>query len=350
MRPVSAFAKVGISTLVAGAIGAVLAAWWLPDWLPPAAGVEADREDTLYLWLLVVSALIFCVVVGFLGYSMVKFRARPGDMSDGAPIHGHTGLEIIWTVIPIVIVLAFAVAATIVLNRNESLKKGHMVVNVTGKQFAWSFTFPKRGHLQTGILALPVGRQVEFRLHAPDTDVIHSFKIPALRIGEDVVPGTPTTVDATPTKVGTYAIVCAELCGIGHSQMRNILVVMKPADWNAWLAKQRQLAKAPPPSQSGGGNTDAAATFSSAGCNGCHTFQPANATGTVGPDLDNLTADAAKYGKGETPEQYVRESIVDPDKVVVSGYQPGVMPTTFGTSLSSAQIDALVSYLLKGGG
>jgi cytochrome c oxidase subunit 2 len=270
-------------------------------------------------------------------------------MSDGAPIHGHTGLEIVWTIIPIIIVLGFAVAATIVLNRNESLKKGHMVVNVTGKQFDWAFTFPKRGHLHTGILALPLGRQVEFRLHAPPTDVIHSFKIPALRVGEDVVPGTPTTLVATPTRLGTYVIVCAELCGIGHSQMRNILVVMKPADWNRWIARQKQLAKAPPPSPSGG-TTDAAATFTSAGCSGCHTFKPAGSTGTTGPDLDNLTASAAKYGKGETPAQYVRESIVDPGKVVVSGYQNGIMPSTFGTSLTSAQITALVSYLLKGGG
>jgi len=349
MRSVSAFAKVGICTLVAGVIGAVLAAWWLPDWLPPAAGVEAHRQDTLYLWLLAVSSIIFCLVAGFLGYSMWKFRARPGDMSDGAPIHGHTGLEIIWTIIPIIIVLSFAVAATYVLNRNESLQRGHMVVNVTGRQFDWAFTYPKRGHLHTSILALPLGRQVEFRLHAPPTDVIHSFKIPALRVGEDVVPGTPTTVVATPTRLGTYIIVCAELCGIGHSQMRNILVVMKPADWNRWIAKQKQLAKAPPPSQSGG-TTDAAATFKSAGCSGCHTFKPAGATGTVGPDLDDLTASAAKYGKGETPAQYVRESIVDPGKVVVSGYQNGIMPSTFGTSLTSAQITALVSYLLKGGG
>ena len=202
MRPVSAFAKVGIFALVLGAIGAVGAALWLPDWFPPAAGVEAHRQDTLYLWLLVMSSIIFAIVVSFLGYSMWKFRARPGDMSDGAPIHGHTGLEIVWTIVPIVIVLGFAVAATVVLNRNESLKHGHMVVNVTGKQFAWSFTYPKRGHLHTGILVLPKGRQVEFRLHAPPTDVIHSFKIPALRIGEDVVPGTPTTVVATPTRLG----------------------------------------------------------------------------------------------------------------------------------------------------
>jgi cytochrome c oxidase subunit II len=348
MRPVSAFAKVGIFALVAGAVGAAAAAWWLPDWFPPAAAVEAQRQDTLYLWLLVVSALIFAIVVSFLGYSMWKFRARPGDMSDGAPVHGHTGLEIIWTVIPIVIVLGFAVAGTYVLNRNESLSKGHLVVNVTGRQFDWSFTYPKYGHLHSGILALPLGRQVEFRLHSPLPDVIHSFKIPAFRIGEDVVPGTPTSVDATPNRLGTYVIVCAELCGIGHSQMRALAVVMTPANFTKWIAAQQKLAKAPPPSS--GDSADAAATFASAGCAGCHTFAPANSTGTIGPDLDHLTADAAKYGKGETAEQYVRESIADPGKVLVTGYSSGIMPSTFATSLTSAQIDALVSYLLKGGG
>ena len=348
MHLVSAFAKVGIFALIAGAIGAVGAILWLPDWLPPAAAVEARREDTLYLWLLVVSAVIFSVVVSFLGYSMWKFRARPGDMSDGAPIHGHTGLEIIWTVVPIVIVLSFAVAATYVLNRNESLTKGHLVVNVSGRQFEWSFTYPKYGHLHTGILALPLGRQVEFRLHSPPTDVIHSFKIPAFRIGEDVVPGTPTSVDATPDRLGTYVIVCAELCGIGHGQMRALAVVMTPSDFTKWIAAQQKLAKAPPPSS--GGSTDAAATFTSAGCAGCHTFAPAKSTGKIGPDLDHLTADAAKYGKGQTAEQYVRESITDPGKVVVTGYSNGIMPSTFATSLTSAQIDALVTYLLKGGG
>src|SRR5205823_14093283 len=113
----------------------------------------------LVLGLLAVKSGILLLGVGFRGLPEAKVRARPGDMSDGAPIHGHTGLEVIWTVIPIIIVLAFAVAATIVLNRNESLKRGHMVVNVTGRQFAWSFTFPKRGHVHTGVLALPVGRQ-----------------------------------------------------------------------------------------------------------------------------------------------------------------------------------------------
>ena len=124
---------------------------------------------------------------------------------------------------------------------------------------------------------------------------------------------------------------------------------MTPANCTQWIAQQQKLAKAPPPLDAAA-RTDAAATFKSAGCSGCHTFSPANSTGTVGPDLDHLTADAAKYGQGETAAQYVRESIVDPGKVVVTGYSNGIMPTTFATSLTSAQIDALVTYLLKGGG
>jgi cytochrome c oxidase subunit 2 len=130
--------------------------------------------------------------------------------------------------------------------------------------------------------------------------------------------------------------------------MRSIAVVMTPADFTRWIAQQKRLAKAPPPKQ--GGTTNASQVFTTAGCGGCHTFKAAGSTGTTGPDLDHLTADAAKYGKGESPDQYVRDSITDPGKVVVTGYSNGIMPSTFGSSLTSAQIDALVTYLLKGGG
>ena len=126
---------------------------------------------------------------------------------------------------------------------------------------------------------------------------------------------------------------------------------MKPADFGtAGSPQQKKLAKAPPPS-SGGGTADAAATFKSAGCAGCHTFTPAGATGTIGPNLDNLAADAAKYGGGRVGGR-IRAASRSPTRVRWSsaGTPNGVMPATFGTSLTSAQIDALVAYLLKGGG
>jgi cytochrome c oxidase subunit 2 len=340
---VSAFLRVGFVALVLGALGS-LAVWLSPSWFPVSAAVQADRQDELYFWLMVMSSFIFAIVIVFLGYSMWKFRAKPGDDSDGDPIHGHTGLEIIWTVIPILIVLGFAIYGAAALGRNEAVAKDRLIVDVKAQQFAWTFTYPGYDKLSTGILALPVGRQVEFRISAVEHDVLHSFYIPAFRLKQDAVPGVPQKMIATPDRVGTYMVTCAELCGIGHSQMRTVVHVLSPADFTAWIADQKKAASQP----AGGGSTDPAQIFTST-CASCHTFQPANATGTVGPDLDNLAADAAKYGKGESPEDYVKESIVDPDKVVVSGYQAGVMPTDFGTSLSPAQIDALVQYLLNGG-
>jgi cytochrome c oxidase subunit 2 len=337
------FLRVGFVALVLGALGS-LAVWLTPSWFPVSAAVQADRQDDLYFWLMVMSSFIFAIVIVFLVFSMWKFRAKPGDDSDGEPIHGHTGLEVLWTVFPIVIVLGFAIYGAAVLGRNEAVASDRLIVDVQGQQFAWTFTYPSYGKLKTGILALPVGRQVEFRITAVEHDVLHSFYIPAFRLKQDAVPGVPQKMIATPDRIGTYIVTCAELCGIGHAQMRTVLHVMSPSDFTAWIAEQKKAESQP----AGGGNTDPAALISS-NCASCHTFQAANATGTVGPDLDKLAADAAKYGGGQSPEDYVKESITDPNKVVVSGFPAGVMPSNFGTTLTAAQIDALVKYLLKGG-
>jgi cytochrome c oxidase subunit 2 len=149
---------------------------------------------------------------------------------------------------------------------------------------------------------------------------------------------------ATPTRVGTYAVVCAELCGIGHGQMRSLVRVVPAADFQSWIEEQRRVAAQQ--KQAAGGSAGAAA-FQKGGCASCHTFAPANATGKVGPPLDNLAADARKYGRGASPEDYVRDSIVDPNKVLVAGFSAGVMPDNFGDTLSDQEIDALVKFLLK---
>jgi cytochrome c oxidase subunit 2 len=342
---VSAF-KVGIVALILGALGSV-AVVVTPSWFPVGAAVQADRHDEIYLWLMVMASFIFFLVVVFLVYTMVAFRAKPGQEDvDGPPIHGHTMLEIVWTAIPTLIVIGFAVYGGIVLSRNEATASDRLLVNVTGRQFAWSFQYPG-SNVTAGYLELPVGRQVEFHIRAPKGDVIHDFYVPAFREKEDAVPGLVTKLWATPTRIGTYAVVCNELCGIGHSQMRSVVNVVTPARFEAWLRQQKAAASGPAPSSSGG-PVNASAVFSQ-NCGSCHTFTAAGTSGTIGPKLDNLTADAAKYGQGASEQQYVHDSIVDPGKVVVQGYPPNVMPATFGSSLSSAQIDALVKLLTKGG-
>jgi cytochrome c oxidase subunit 2 len=161
--------------------------------------------------------------------------------------------------------------------------------------------------------------------------VIHAFWVPELRLKQDVVPGTTQRVIVTPNKVGTFALVCTELCGLGHSTMRARVEVLSRADYDAWAAEQQAAAE-------GGGATEGAAVFANAGCGGCHALAAAGSTAQVGPDLDKVLP-------GRDAE-FVRQSIVDPDAVIAEGYQPGVMPPTFGEQLSEQQLDALVEYLL----
>jgi cytochrome c oxidase subunit 2 len=173
---------------------------------------------------------------------------------------------------------------------------------------------------------------------------------------QDVVPGITTKIVITPTRTGDFTLICTELCGLGHATMRAPVRVLEQAAFRRWLDEQRvagagagAAAGGTGGGQSSGGGSaagDAAlgkTTFASAGCGGCHTFEPAGTDAQVGPDLDNLVADAKKAGEPEA--QYIEQSIVDPDAVIVSGYQPGVMPTTFGKTLSPAELSGLVAFL-----
>jgi cytochrome c oxidase subunit 2 len=190
-------------------------------------------------------------------------------------------------------------------------------------------------------------------------DVIHSFWIPQMGQKQDVVPGIQTEIVVTPTRTGTYTLICTELCGLGHATMRAPVRVLEAGAFSAWLAKQKAGAGSAGGAAGGattggsttGGSTTSggaadelgAKTFASAGCGACHEFKKAGTDAQVGPSLDDLTAAAQKAG--ESVPHYVRQSIEDPNAVVVAGYQPGVMPQNFKDSLSSEEIDALVSYV-----
>jgi cytochrome c oxidase subunit II len=343
--------------LIASAIGVALTLWM--DWFPTPASDSAHDVDTLYNVLLIFSVPIFVLVMTIAIYSVWKFRARPGDMRDGAPIHGHTRLEIVWVTIPFLIVTGLAIYGWIVLDDIEAKQPREMTVNVTGQQFTWTFEYPQGGGakpIRSTRLVLPKDRPVVFRIRT--RDVIHSFWVPQFRLKSDAVPGLTTHVRLTPDRVGNYEVVCAELCGLGHSTMRQAVQVVPEQDFTAWLDKQKAAAGgAAPQGGGGGGGAQAVAqgkqVFQSAGCGACHTLKDAGASGTVGPDLDNLAAQAGKLVKGLSAEQYVKQSIEDPNAYVVKGFPKGVMPQDFKQQLSAQEIDALVKYLLtttEGGG
>jgi cytochrome c oxidase subunit II len=311
------------------------------DWFPTQGSTQADQIDTLYDVLLIVSVPVFVLVMTVAIYCVIAFRAKPGERGDGAHIHGNTKLEIVWVTIPFMIVTALAAYGWIVLDDIEAKQPGELVVNVTGEQFAWSFDYPEE-NVKSNQLVLPVDRPVHFKIHAKD--VLHSFWVPAFRMKQDAVPGIETNTRVTPNREGSFPVVCAELCGIGHSTMRQEARVVPVAEWETWVEDRREGGAAPEE-----GESPVAAgreIFTSAGCNACHTLDDADATAQVGPDLNQLARVAENRVQGTTAEDYVRESIVDPPAFVVDGYDGDTMPGNFADQLTPEEIDTLVEYLL----
>ena len=257
-------------------------------------------------------------------YEILKFRARPGDDSDGPPVHGHTGLEIGWTIIPLLIVTSVAIVSAIVLSRNGDAGVNPLRVDVTAVQYAWTFTYPDAHGLTSNVLRLPKGRSVMLTISSKD--VIHSFWVPNFGQKQDAVPGLHPTLHITPDRLGTYPVVCVELCGLGHALMRSEAIVMTPAAFDKWLKSQQTAIASPNASVSG------AAVFKNNGCGACHTLTAAAATGKIGPDLDKLAQWAAQAK--QPLESFVKTSITDPNAYIQPGYPKSVMPATFGASLS----------------
>jgi cytochrome c oxidase subunit 2 len=214
--------------------GAMVAIGLGIDWLPIQASQQAGRTDDLLWFVFWSSAAVFTIVVTFLLYSVIRFRAQPGDESDGPPIHGNTFLEVVWTAIPAALLVVLSVYSYFVLSDNEALAKNRMTIDVTAEQFAWSFTYPDL-KVETGDLRVPVNRQIYLRLISKD--VIHDFWVNETRLKADVVPGITNHLIIDPNRVGTYEIVCAELCGVGHNVMRSRMIVMSQSAYDAWARK-----------------------------------------------------------------------------------------------------------------
>jgi cytochrome c oxidase subunit 2 len=328
---------IGVIASILGIAGGLLI-----DWFPVSAADEAKQIDTLWDVLLIASIPVFVGVATIVLFSVVKFRMRPGEENlDGPPIHGNTRLEVVWTAIPAILLVGLCTYAFVVLEDVEAVDGRPLNVRVVGEQFAWTFFYDRDGQqVASRQLHVPVGKQVRFTLQSKD--VLHDFWVPAFRMKKDVVPGIDVTYTVTPNRAGSYPIVCAELCGLGHAVMRSTAVAEPQEKFDAWLAK---LGK-PAAGGGGGAATDGKAVFTSteAGCGSCHTLSDAGATGTIGPNLDDVLADK--------DEAFIRESIVDPSKEIADGYQDGIMPPNFGQTLQPAQLDALVKYLsevTKGG-
>jgi cytochrome c oxidase subunit II len=221
---------VAIGLVVAGILIAVALVF---KWLPTSASVEFNRIQDVYWFATAIAIAIFSVVAAVVIFSVWKWRVPLDDDADGPPIHGNTGLEIAWTAVPAVLVIAIGIVSAVVLAKNgEASSTNQLQVDVVGQQFTWKFTYPQYGNKTTGELVLPIHRQAKFTLTS--VDVIHSFWVPNFGQKMDAVPGITTSIYVTPTRLGNYQVVCAELCGLGHATMRAKASVVTAAQFEKW--------------------------------------------------------------------------------------------------------------------
>jgi cytochrome c oxidase subunit 2 len=333
--------------LIASVLGIVLGL--VIDWFPTQGSTQAQKIDTFWDVLIICSVPVFVLVTTVVLFAARDFRVRPGqEHLDGPPIHGNTKLEVIWTAVPAIMLVALCTYAYLVLHDIEKApaKGPERVVTVTGQQFTWTFSYNEGGKkFSSSQLYVPKDESVKFDVQTQD--VLHDFWVPAWRMKIDAVPGIKTHYRVTPNRLGDYPVVCAELCGLGHAFMRQTAHVLTKPAFDAWVKKMSAPAPAAGGAAGGGGQTaaiDAKALFTqgetktgATACGGCHKLADAGTAGGVGPELDKVL-------KGKDAA-FIRQSILQPDAQIAPGFDKGIMPPNYGQLLSKPEVDALVKYL-----
>jgi cytochrome c oxidase subunit II len=334
---------IGVVLLIAG-----LAAQAFP-WLPARASAEAAATDNLFNIMIVIGTIIFLIVEGALVYSILKFRRKPNDETDGPNMHGSVVLEVTWTVIPAIIVTYLSVASFQVFAQTLVPRDNEITIKVVGQQFVWSFGYPHDPNKQfrtSDTLVLPVNVPVRFELTA--VDVMHGFWIPEFRIKQDNVPGRVTEVRALPTLKGDYSVVCYELCGSGHGLMRNAVRVVDQDVYEKFVADLEIL----PPERPLAGEHNAAwgkylIQSNKYACAGCHYLPDAGIAGLTGPTWVGLADKADERVPTQPPRVYVQHSILYPNEYVVPGYPANLMPQNYGELMDDTDLESIVDYLLE---
>jgi cytochrome c oxidase subunit 2 len=304
----------------------------MPGWnfalFPERASTHAGRVDAVYFFLVAICTLVTIGVFVMITYFAVRYRASKNRQA--VQIEGSTVLEITWSVIPLMIFMWFFIWGAVVYWDGARAPADSEEVYVVAKQWMWKIQH-MNGVREINELHVPVGRDIVTTMVSQD--VIHSFYVPAFRVKADVLPGRYTHVWFHATKPGTYHLFCAEYCGTMHSGMIGSVIVMEPAQYQAWLAggaAQGSLAQ------------NGQALFQQLGCNTCHRADSL----ARAPNLQGVYGRPIKLADGRTviaDDSYVRESILNPTAKVVAGFQP-IMPN-FASQLNEEGVLALVAYV-----
>jgi cytochrome c oxidase subunit 2 len=301
--------------------------------LPPANSTIAPEVDALFQFVMIISIIFFIIVLFSALYFVIRYRRR-GEREFTPDISENRNLEIIWTVIPTILVFivffwGFKTYLKMHVVPSEAIK-----IKATGQKWFWQFDYPD-GASSTNDLIVPVGTPVEVLLSSQD--VIHSFYVPNFRIKMDVLPNRYTMAWFEAPHAGEYNLFCAEFCGTGHSKMIGKVKVLPEREYNEWLDANSSAGEGMSLEEYG------AKLYKAKACVTCHSI---DGSPNTGPTFANLLGRTEHFSNGSSltiDENYIRESILSPQAKVVEGFQP-VMPTYQGI-LKDRDVDALVAYL-----
>jgi cytochrome c oxidase subunit II len=306
---------------------------------PIAASAEAISIDTLsnaHYWMI---SFLFSLIMVFMLYAAVVFRRDPDDQEDGPHVHGNTMLEIVWTVIPLIIVIAFGVWGAIMLNDITRADNVDMRVGVEAEQWSWSFNYPEQGGFTSPELVLPVNHQIMLEMRTKD--VIHNFWVVEFRVKQDLLPGSTQELRITPTETGEYVVRCAEICGLSHSMMLAPVRVVTDAEFAAWVEERLAAPKfAEMTPEERGAFWHSAEGFA---CIGCHSLDGAPG---AGPTWQGIYGREEVFDDGTSvivDDEYISNSIINPNANIVEGFLPNVMPQTYVDLFAERQAEILAN-------
>jgi len=300
--------------------------------LPVAASEEAGPIDQLFNIQFILISFLFALIIVFMLYSAVVFRRKTGD-EQGADFHSHTVLEIAWTIIPLIIVIALGIFSAVMLASITEAKPDEMTVEVRGRQWSWVFSYPE--HEEIGFsprLVLPVDQPIRLRMTADD--VLHSFWVPEFRVKQDLVPGQITELRITPDLEGTYKVRCAEICGLDHSTMLAEVEVVSQAEFDQWIADQTPLLPLDEMSDIERGKQ----WVVELGCSSCHSVDGAVGAGPTWLGLFGRSENLVDGSTITVDGDYIRKSILNPSIQLVDGYADS-MPKDLGDRIAAREAE-----------
>lgn len=296
----------------------------------------SNEVDALFSFLIYSSIVFLCIVIFLMIFFSLKYKHREGTEKDTTSGVDHNlKLELVWSIIPTILVMVVFVWGFNVYLKMNIAPKDALEIKVTGQKWFWTFDYPEGASLVNELVA-PVGKPVKLLMSSKD--VIHSFFVPDFRIKMDVLPNRYTITWFEATNTGSFNLFCTEFCGTGHSEMIGKVRIVTVAEYNEWLESNTMLASANMPPEELG-----EALFTKKACKTCHSVEGKTLTGPHLNGIFGSEVDIVGGGKVVIDENYIRESLLNPQASIVAGYQP-VMPTFQGI-LKDREIDALIAYI-----